>query len=1436
MKFETLLKAPIWGNAIFCLVALLAAIICFIYGVWHNARRLDRIQATTSKSAQITNDGMSVKSRLDSSRGAAHDHSLIQLAWGLLALALLIRGLGSALFLNASLLPTLLFSSILIAVPILVGVALFLLLSPRYENAPAVDNYQDDDYAANNSYTRDKYAANEYSTSADSEGKTPFFAALTKRLRALTVQRQSNALTAFDSFLVGASLAVIGWWIIQELRAPNASNILSHTASVLRSTEAAPVSPSERARAIANVLWFVGAAWIALNWPVMAKTRLSSACDHAFTDVEADPNVEIPRDIGASAAYDARIKSARLQWKTASLRPVSAFLLVGTLLFCAIALLPQATPTTPYFDALLLSVAASCYASAAWASNELQKKHFVDPKLDASTQESPFDAKNSRAEDVNKSDEFALENIAATNRTGLDRLSALSSTRSQIQVIADDIRAQKRRAARADKQIEAARIAVENEQNSTEAPTKLMTARNFLTLLLPCAAAAAGTWHVAHAVHFHAVTRGAVVSNLEIWWGALLVFAASLRHLALNWLHTSSTDRKTQALQHELGTLRGEVTWRTQQLTTLHSVSADLNNTLSNEQVLNTALQRLMEAVRAEAGVVWLLANFDQVAVDSTSRNWNAELRRKEENAAESEDTTSSTRSANGASGAEMVSTSAVNNGVTSRMNLADAADEIVMVPVPNRPLAQSPLAGERNRQSFDAESSDESAKNTASPSAVFNGTLSNGAASENNVETNAGTQTEASAKTPSKNVPFEKPLSVGDLRKSRAVSTSFQNAVRALNGLEDESEPFENPYVKGLAGDGIYVSGPVSAWGDFVSSGGYVDEVITHTSQPVSRVSHTRDTYNIGAENGSSQNGDSAIRHAEASSSSNSAIKNSVPKNPAAKNVAADAEISDGEALTKNGVVASQSKKSSTRNAVFDAKSDGFQGDEEELGFTHRNWRMVRATGYDTPVLSRALAAMNRALEEGGMARCARLSASWFGVIGDVHLAPIRWHGEVVGVLSVTSRQRSFGNADRRLLESLANEVSSALRNAYVYQQARRWAERDGVTNLFNHRAMQEKIGQEMLRARNTKTEMTVVMMDLNNFKFFNDTYGHPVGDGVLVTVAQCLRECCRASDIVGRYGGDEFIVLLPNSNAQDALAICRRIEESVEQQSYGEGGGEERRIPIGLSFGTAVYPHDGRTPLELLTAADANLYDAKRGGSPLAQMKGGEEKQELRLLKDAGVGGSFGVLDALVTAIDNKDQYTRRHSEDVTHWAVLMGKELGFPEEALRTVRISGLLHDVGKIAVPDSILRKPGRLNDDEFAILQQHPVFGALIVKDVPNLPEVLGGIRHHHERFDGKGYPDRLQQEEIPMLGRLLAVPDCFSAMTTNRPYRKALTWSEAVTEIERGSGTQFDPQMTDAFLEVIARIVSQQDNFKPKKKTAENSLTHAEEYPSAYAS
>jgi diguanylate cyclase (GGDEF)-like protein len=474
------------------------------------------------------------------------------------------------------------------------------------------------------------------------------------------------------------------------------------------------------------------------------------------------------------------------------------------------------------------------------------------------------------------------------------------------------------------------------------------------------------------------------------------------------------------------------------------------------------------------------------------------------------------------------------------------------------------------------------------------------------------------------------------------------------------------------------------------------------------------------------------------------------------------------------------------------------------------RRWRQVQVQGGEKPEGQLRLQMLHDALEMGDLPACAELCRTHAPLAGHAHVVPIAWKGEMIGALGII-RNGVWEADEYTLVEALATEVGAALLNAQLYQEASRLADRDGLTDLLNHRSIQVQLSANLSRAIRTKTEFSVVMMDVKNFKFFNDTYGHPVGDQVLRTVARCLTDATRTSDVLGRFGGDEFMAILLDTDSRGTIEVCSRIAERLQHESFQESN-DGRRIPIAISFGAALFPDDGKSVMELLSVAQGNLEDARYGNAPMLanlEKNASQEAQELRKLKEASEGGTFGVLDALVTAIDNKDHYTRRHSEDVTHWATLMAKQLNFTEETQRAVRISGLLHDVGKIAVPDSILRKPGRLNDDEFQIMQQHPVFGALIVKEVPHLTEVLGGIRHHHERFDGRGYPDKLSGESIPVLGRLLAVPDCFSAMTTERPYRKALSWQEAISEIEKGRGSQFDPLMANAFLEVIARIIAE---------------------------
>jgi putative nucleotidyltransferase with HDIG domain len=184
----------------------------------------------------------------------------------------------------------------------------------------------------------------------------------------------------------------------------------------------------------------------------------------------------------------------------------------------------------------------------------------------------------------------------------------------------------------------------------------------------------------------------------------------------------------------------------------------------------------------------------------------------------------------------------------------------------------------------------------------------------------------------------------------------------------------------------------------------------------------------------------------------------------------------------------------------------------------------------------------------------------------------------------------------------------------------------------------------------------------------------------------------------------------------------------------------------------------------------------------------------------EDRVMSGSLDVLQGLVIAVDTKDRYTKRHSEDVARYAVFLAQRIGLDDEMLRTIQLAGLLHDIGKIGIPDVVLRKPSKLTDDEFRMFQQHVALGDAIVRDVPNVEIVRAGIRHHHERWDGDGYLEHLEGEEIPVIGRILAVADAFSAMTTTRPYRKALSVTEALKRLGDAAGTQLQEELVSEFI------------------------------------
>jgi diguanylate cyclase (GGDEF)-like protein/putative nucleotidyltransferase with HDIG domain len=430
--------------------------------------------------------------------------------------------------------------------------------------------------------------------------------------------------------------------------------------------------------------------------------------------------------------------------------------------------------------------------------------------------------------------------------------------------------------------------------------------------------------------------------------------------------------------------------------------------------------------------------------------------------------------------------------------------------------------------------------------------------------------------------------------------------------------------------------------------------------------------------------------------------------------------------------------------------------------------------------------------LDVSSTARCGVLHSPDFTDHRKFAFAPVVSKGRVFGWVTVLREGESYDHEDRVILEGLTLELGAALENTRLYELARQMADLDSVTGLPNHRAAQERFEFLLNQAQQRGESLGVLMIDVDNFKHFNDAYGHVVGDQVLKTIARVLRDLVGPYDVPARYGGDEFIVLVPQATDLSLSKLVNELDSRLTAEGYRDAA-SGRTIPLAVSVGRACFPDDATSRIDLVDAADRNMYHVKRSA------KSGTPVPSTRGLRHETMVEGFDLLDSMITAIDNKDYYTRAHSEEVTEYALWIAQELNFPEEAQRLVRLAGLLHDVGKIGIPDEILRKPGKLTDEEFGVMRQHPEVGAFMVSNMPGLSDIVPGVRHHHEQWDGSGYPEGLKGEEIPVLGRLLAVPDVFSALTTERPYRKGMDWDKALEIILAGSGTSFDPRIVEAF-------------------------------------
>ncbi len=448
--------------------------------------------------------------------------------------------------------------------------------------------------------------------------------------------------------------------------------------------------------------------------------------------------------------------------------------------------------------------------------------------------------------------------------------------------------------------------------------------------------------------------------------------------------------------------------------------------------------------------------------------------------------------------------------------------------------------------------------------------------------------------------------------------------------------------------------------------------------------------------------------------------------------------------------------------------------------------------------------------------------------------ILPVKIHGKDI-CISIVSDYNIQNHIN--LYKLAATNLGLLVQNSYLYEKVAKNSYMDSLTGLYSHRRFHELLSEEISYAKSKNIKVSVIIFDINDMAAINRDYGHSKGDEVIKVIANKINENIKKQDFAARYGGDKIAVVLRNMNAEEAkytaeyltyVLSCCLVDDigalnivSVGIATYPDDSIDKEKLLILAEQAVLVSKAKGYTNgrITIVTSQDYDFWDDKALNS-FAKIMAKRHSQIGINFEEALVeqfqneniisqNHLIEVVTSLASAIDAKDEYTKDHSSSVSRYSVALAQVLNLPKKEIERIKLGALLHDIGKIGIPEDILTKPSQLTDEEFKVIQQHPVIGVQkVLEPNPLLHDLIPIVKYHHEQWNGKGYPCGLKGEEIPLAARIVAIADTYHALISDRPYRKGLSVKKACDILESGSGVQWDKELVRQFIAIAPSLAT----------------------------